>query len=136
METTNKIITLASFVYVDKIDSFKRYLKKRFSIDEKNIYLYSYEEKNKKIITYRVSLKNETKVDLSTIIPPTIIVHKKGECFYTINALNKLIEFLNNMESGNINHLEYKINWDDYQNKIIIVKNEELKIIDIIKDFS
>jgi hypothetical protein len=40
------------------------------------------------------------------------------------------------MESGNINHLEYKINWDDYQNKIIIVKNEELKIIDIIKDFS
>lgn len=136
METTNKIITLASFVYTDKIDSFKKYLKKRFNIDGENIFIYSYEEKNKKIITYRITLKNETKVDISTIIPPTIIVHKKGECFYTINALNKLIEVTNNLESGNINHLEYKIKWDDYQNKIIIIKNEELKIIDIVRDFS
>jgi predicted oxidoreductase len=128
METTTKIITLASFVYVDKVDTFKKYLQKRFKI--------SYFEDNKKIITYRVSLVDNTKIDMSSIYPPTIIVHKKGECFYTINALNKLIETLNNLENGNINYLEYKINWDEYQNKIIIIKNEELKIIDINKDFS
>jgi len=136
METTTKIITLASFVYVDKVDTFKKYLQKRFKISEENIFQYSYFEDNKKIITYRVSLVDNTKIDLSSIYPPTIIVHKKGECFYTINALNKLIETLNNLENGNINYLEYKINWDEYQNKIIIIKNDELKIIDINKDFS
>jgi len=136
METTNKIITLASFIYTDKIDSFKKYLKKRFKINEENVFIYSYEEKNKKLITYRVILQNEGRVDITSIIPPTVIVHKKGECFYTINALNKLIEKINYLENGNINHLDYKINWDEYQNKIIIIKNEELKIIDIVRDFS
>jgi len=136
METTNKIITLASFIYTDKIDSFKKYLKKRFKINEENVFIYSYEEKNKKLITYRVILQNEGRVDITSIIPPTVIVHKKGECFYTINALNKLIEKINYLENGNINHLDYKINWDEYQNKIIIIKNEKLKIIDIVRDFS
>ena len=136
MKTTTKIITLASFVYVDKVDTFKKYLQKRFKMEEENIFQYSYFEDDKKIITYRVSLVDNTKIDMSSIYPPTIIVHKKGECFYTINALNKLIETLNNLENGNINYLEYKINWDDYQNKIIIIKNDELKIIDINKDFS
>jgi len=136
METTNKIITLASFIYTDKIDSFKKYLKKRFKINEENVFIYSYEEKNKKLITYRVILQNEGRVDITSIIPPTVIVHKKGECFYTINALNKLIEKINYLENGNINHLDYKINWDEYKNKIIIIKNEELKIIDIVRDFS
>lgn len=136
METSNKIITLASFVYIDKIESFKNYLVKRFKINTNNIFQYSYIEDNKKIITYRVPVKDNGKVDISTIFPPTIIVHKKGECFYTINALNKLIEEINGLENGNINHSEYKINWDDYQNKIIIIKNDQLKIIDIDKDFS
>lgn len=136
MKTTTKIITLASFVYVDKVDTFKKYLQKRFKIEEENIFHYTYFEDNKKIITYRVSLVDNTKIDMSSIYPPTIIVHKKGECFYTINALNKLIETLNDLENGNINYLEYKINWDEYQNKIIIIKNDELKIIDINKDFS
>lgn len=135
METT-KIITLASFVYIDKIESFKKYLQKRFKIGEENIFHYSFNDENKKILTYRISLKNEDKVDISTLLPPTIIVHKKGECFYTINALNKLIEVTYNLESGNIKHLEYKINWDNYQNKMIIIKNEELKIIDIERYFS
>lgn len=135
METT-KIITLASFVYIDKIESFKKYLQKRFKINHENIFQYSFYDDSKKILTYRIPLKNENKIDISSLIPPTIIVHKKGECFYTINALNKLIEFIYNLDSGNINHLEYKIEWDNYQNKIILIKNDELKIIDIIKDFS
>lgn len=136
METQFKSITLASFVYLDKIESFINYLEKRFKIKRDNIFQYNFVEENKKIITYRISLKEGKKIDLSSIYPPTIIVHKKGECFYTINALNKLIDSLIGVEQGNFNYIEYKINWDDYQNKIIIIKNDELKIIDIEKDFS
>jgi len=136
METNDKIITLASFVYLDKINSFKTYLGKRFKIKENNIFEYSFDEKDKKILTFMVKLKQSEKVDTRSFYPPTIIVHKKGECFYTINALNKLIESMTDTEMGNINHQDVKIDWDNFQNKMMIIKNDELKIFNINRDFS
>jgi hypothetical protein len=136
MENTDKIITLASFVLNDKVESFKRYLKKRFNIPEERIFMYtSDEEKGKTILTFRIYLKEGRRVDTSSFFPPTIIVHKKGECLYTINALNKLIEQLIG-EKGNINYKSYKIDWDDYQDRMLIVRSDELKIIPIKRNFS
>jgi hypothetical protein len=83
-----------------------------------------------------VRLNQGQRVDTSSFYPPTIIVHKKGECFYTINALNQLIEIISDTDSGNINHQDVKIDWDNYQNKMLIIKNEELKILTINRDFS
>ena len=136
MNTNDKIITLASFVYLDKIDSFKTYLGKRFKIKEDNIFQYTFDEKDKKILTFMVRLNQGERVDTRSFYPPTIIVHKKGECFYTINALNKLIESITDTEMGNINHQDVKIDWDNYQNKMMIIKNDELKIFNINRDFS
>lgn len=136
MESNNKIITLASFVYLDKVDSFKKYLYNRFKILDKNIFQYTFNEDDKKILTFMVRLNQGQRVDTSSFYPPTIIVHKKGECFYTINALNQLIENISDTDSGNINHQDVKIDWDDYQNKMLIIKNEELKILTINRDFS
>ena len=136
MESNNKIITLASFVYLDKIDSFSKYLYNRFKILDKNIFQYTFNEEDKKILTFMVRLNQGQRVDTSSFYPPTIIVHKKGECFYTINALNQLIESISDTDSGNINHQDVKIDWDNYQNKMLIIKNEELKILTINRDFS
>ena len=136
MESNNKIITLASFVYLDKVDSFKKYLYNRFKILDKNIFQYTFNEEDKKILTFMVRLNQGQRVDTSSFYPPTIIVHKKGECFYTINSLNQLIENISDTDSGNINHQDVKIDWDDYQNKMLIIKNEELKILTINRDFS
>ena len=136
MESNNKIITLASFVYLDKIDSFKKYLYNRFKILDKNIFQYTFNEEDKKILTFMVRLNQGQRVDTSSFYPPTIIVHKKGECFYTINALNQLIEIISDTDNGNINHQDVKIDWDNYQNKMLIIKNEELKILTINRDFS
>lgn len=136
MENSGKSITLASFVYLDKIESFKKYLFNRFGITKDKIFQYTCCDDNKKILTYRVYSVQGQKIELNSFFPTTIIVHKKGECFYTINALNMLIEKLSNSDPGNINYKEFKINWDDYQNKIIIVKYKELKIMDIKRDFS
>ena len=47
MDTNDKIITLASFVYLDKIESFKSYLGKRFKIKEDNIFQYTFNEEEK-----------------------------------------------------------------------------------------
>ena len=136
MESNNRIITLASFVYLDKVDSFKRYLNKRFNIREKNIFEYTYNEEDKKILTFIVNLKEGERVNTDSFYPPTIIVHKKGECFYTINALNSLIEKISEDHIGNINYKDVKIQWDDYQNRMMIIRNNELKILEINRVFS
>ena len=137
MENAVKIITLASFVLNDKVESFKKYLQKRFRTPEDKIFIYtSGEEEDKQILTFRVYLKDGKKINTKSFFPTTIIVHKKGECFYTINALNKLIESEVGLEKGNINYKEHEIDWDKYQGKMLIVKNGNLVIMDINRNFS
>tara|TARA_B100001778_G_C18065859_1_gene396351 strand:- start:36 stop:449 length:414 start_codon:yes stop_codon:yes gene_type:complete len=137
MENSVKIMTLASFVNEDKVSSFKKYLKKRFNTPEEKIFVYtSPSEKEKKILTFRVYLREGKKINTQTFFPTTIIVHKKGECFYTINALNKLIDEEVGERSGNINYKDYEIDWDKHQDKMLIVKDKELTIMDIKRNFS
>lgn len=137
MEQTTKIVTLASFVNIDKVDSFKKYINKRFNIPIKNIFEYiSPQEEGKKILTFRLYIRQGKKINTKSFFPVTIIVHKKGECFYTINALNKIIDMEIGGDIGNINHKEYKIEWEKYQNKMLVSKNKELTIIDIERHFS
>jgi len=137
MENSVKIMTLASFVNEDKVSSFKKYLKKRFNTTEEKIFVYtSPSEKEKKILTFRVYLREGKKINTQTFFPTTIIVHKKGECFYTINALNKLIDEEVGERSGNINYKDYEIDWDKHQDKMLIVKDKELTIMDIKRNFS
>ena len=130
-------MTLASFVNEDKVSSFKKYLKKRFNTPEEKIFVYtSPSEKEKKILTFRVYLREGKKINTQTFFPTTIIVHKKGECFYTISALNKLIDEEVGERSGNINYKDYEIDWDKHQDKMLIVKDKELTIMDIKRNFS
>jgi len=137
MENTIRIVTLASFVIEDKVESFKKYLNKRFQLKKEKIFVYSSaEEKGKKILTFRLYLKDDKRINTRSFFPITIIVHKKGDCFYTINALNKLIEQRVDGEIGNINYKDYKIDWDEYQGKMLIVKDDELTIMNIKRNFS
>ena len=39
-------------------------------------------------------------------------------------------------DAGNINYKDHQIDWDKYQNKILVSKNKELSIIDIERHFS
>ena len=137
MENSVKIMTLASFVNEDKVESFVKYLNKRFNLSPEKIFIYtSPEEKEKKILTFRVYIRDGKKINTKTFFPTTIITHKKGECFYTINALNKLIDLEVGDDKGNINYKDYQIDWDKYQDKMLIVKNDELTIMDIKRNFS
>lgn len=93
-------------------------------------------EGDKEIITFRLYLKDGKKINTKSFFPTTIIVHKKGECFYTINALNKLIESKLNLETGNINHKDYVVDWEEQQGKLLITKDNNLSIIHIKRNFS
>ena len=137
MEQSTKIITLASFVDNDKVEGFSSYIFKRFRITKEKLFSYtSPQEEGKTILTFRLYLREGKKINTKSFFPTTIITHKKGECFYTINALNKLIEQESKSEEGNLNYRDYKIDWDKYQNKMLITKDKELSIIDINRNFS
>ena len=85
------------------------------------------------MLTYNVDMNNS---NTSGIIDNTILVHRKKQTntLYTINALNELIKSLNN---GYLDKT-YTINWNDYQNCILLIQTEgfnkiDTKIREIIK---
>ena len=119
------------------LDTFLTYLEKRFRLDRERIFVYdNVDDPLKKIVTYKVFLKDGKKIDLKSIFPRTIIIHKKGECLYTINALNRLIEEENDLESGNVEHRNYELDWDKYQNKLVLTTAEGVVFNEIKRDFS
>ncbi len=132
----NRSIILASFVFPERLETFLNYLQKRFKLDRERIFIYdNIDDPITKIVTYKVFLKDGKKIDLKSIFPRTIIIHKKGECLYTINALNKLIEEENGLDSGNVEY-NYELDWEKYQNKLVLTSSEGLTINEIKRDFS
>jgi len=133
----NRSIILASFVFPERLETFLNYLQKRFKLDRERIFIYdNIDDPITKIVTFKVFLKDGKKIDLKSIFPRTIIIHKKGECLYTINALNRLIEEENGLESGNIEYSKYELDWEKYQNKLVLTTQEGLVFNEIKRYFS
>jgi hypothetical protein len=82
------------------------------------------------MLTYNVDMGNSS---TNGIIDNTILVHRKKQTntLYTINALNELIESLNN----GVLDKRFPIEWNDYRNCILLIQTEGFKKIDTkIKD--
>ena len=73
--------------------------------------------------TYNIDMGNSSAAPL----PNTILLHRKKESktLYTINALNALIRQLNNGMLDN----QFKVNWNDYQNSILLTQGPDLRIL-------
>ena len=127
-----KVLLLASFLREDQIYGFLKKLDNKFGIKKENVFFFK-QENGEFVLTYRLFLDPETRVDIKKDLNKTIQIHKKGDTIFTINALNKLIE----QESGtmNINHKDYKIDWDVYKNKIILLRENKLEITSIERIF-
>ena len=82
------------------------------------------------MLTYNVDTNNTS---LDSMIDNTILVHRKKQTntLYTINALNELIKSLNN----GILDKKFPIEWNNYQNCILLIQAEGFNKIDTkIKD--
>jgi hypothetical protein len=93
------------------------------------------EDESKYIITFKISLQDGKRLNLKELFPSAIPIHKKGDAIYTINALNKLIEEKSGNDIGNIDYKSFKIDWDEYQNKMILLNGKELSILSIERVF-
>lgn len=132
----DKTILLASFIFPERLDWFMAYLETKFEIPRSKVFCYkNLDDESKIIVTFKLIISDNQRLDLKNLFPNAIIIHKKGNALYTINALNKLIEENLGDTIGNIDYKSYQINWDEYQNKLILIDNKELKLLNIKRVF-
>ena len=123
---------VCTFVRKNEVDDSLRLISKTFSIINNKIFLLkSPDLRNEMMLSYNVEL--ETRKEF---LPNSIMVHRKKETntIYTINALNELIMTINN----GVLDKKFPIEWERYQNSILLKKPEGLKImkIEMVKSYS
>lgn len=132
----NRNILLASFIFPERIDWFLEYLEENFATPKDKVFVFeNLDDTSKVICTFKFVIPVTKRVNFKDLFPNAILIHKKGNCIYTINALNKLIEEISDTDTGNIDHKSIRINWEDYQNKIMLVNDGKLKISSIKRLF-
>jgi hypothetical protein len=128
-----KVILLATFIDKNDLEGFLYKLYKDFGVKKRSIFIF--ESNNSLILTYRLFLELDRKLDIRKELNNTIQVHKKGTTFFTINSLNKLIERDFNLKDGNVDHSQYEIDWSKYENTLISLTNNSLEILPLNKIF-
>tara|TARA_R110000765_G_scaffold424583_1_gene535693 strand:+ start:306 stop:731 length:426 start_codon:yes stop_codon:yes gene_type:complete len=127
---------VGTFIQKDQYEKFTHKLNDDFKVPTKKIFVHTIkEEEEKYFITYKVSLDYEERKLFRKTIRNTFPIHKKSTCYFTINGLNKLIESIYKLESGNINHKEYEIQWKEYEGKLIMAKEKKAYIITLDRVF-
>jgi hypothetical protein len=131
----NKTILLASFIFPERVDWFISYLEAKFSITKDKVFCYkNLEDESKLIMTFKLVVQEGKYLNLKDLFPSAVTIHKKGTTFYTINALNKLIDKKMG-GNGNIDYKSVKIDWSEYQNKFILINNDDVSIFPIERVF-
>jgi hypothetical protein len=127
-----KVILLATFITNEYLDKFLYKLYKQFGVKKQSVFLF--ETKDKEIIlTYRLFLNFDEKINIRKELPKTVQIHKKGTTFFTINSLNRLIEKEYDLPKGNTDYSRYEIDWSKYENTMISLRNNNLEILDLNK---
>jgi hypothetical protein len=111
------------------ISSFKQTIeeiKKFYKVYNNRFFVFTNESAPKEIfITYNVL--NEGKEFLK--FPNTISIHRKKQTntLYTLNAMNQIIKD----ENGGIFNKSFSVNWNLYNNSLIIVNPPSIRILPI-----
>ena len=117
-DMSNKLF--CTFSSEEQLEDILSTIQNKYKIIYNKIFVLYSKSQDEYICTYNVEFGN-----VSNFLENTILVHRKKESntLYTINSLNRLIESLN----GGVLDTNYKVNWMDYQNCILLTKGAELK---------
>lgn len=113
-----------TFTSPSTVDETISTISTKYSILFNKIFVLESPQSEELICTYNIDTGNLSPQPL----PNTILLHRKKESntLYTINALNTLIKSLNN---GMLD-INYRINWYDYKNCILLTTGEDLRRLD------
>ena len=114
-----------TFVEPNEINEISKKIQSSYKVLFDKIFVLESLDGEKIMLTYNVDLGN---TNGEFAIGNTILVHRKKQTntLYTINALNELINSLNN----GVLDKSYSINWNNYKNCILLVQAEGFKKID------
>ena len=114
---------LCSFTAQNRLLDTIASITSRYAILYDKMFILESPQTTEYIITYNIDTENS----VSEIPENTILLHRKKESntLYTINALNTLIKELNNGMLDN----QFKVNWNDYQNSILLTQGPDLRIL-------
>lgn len=117
-DMSNKLF--CTFATEDTLDEVLESIQERYKIIYNKIFVLYSKSQDEYICTYNVDFGN-----VGQFLENTILVHRKKESntLYTINALNTLITELN----GGVLDTNYRINWPDFKNCVLLTKGPELK---------
>ena len=127
-----KVILLATFITNEYLDKFLYKLYKQFGVKKQSVFLFE-TDNGEIILTYRLFLNLDEKINIRKELPKTVQIHKKGTTFFTINSLNRLIEKEFNIPKGNVDYSRYEIDWSKYENTMISLRNNNLEILPLNK---
>jgi hypothetical protein len=129
-----KTLLLASFVEKNNLHNFLNDLSENHRVKKDKIFVFDLNE-NTHLLTYKIKIDLNVRFDIKKELQKTIQIHKKKQTFFTINALNRLIERDSGLGVGNINHKEHQIDWAKYENMLILLRGDKLEISDISRVF-
>ena len=114
---------LCSFTAQNRLLDTIASITSRYAILYDKMFVLESPQTTEYIITYNIDTENS----VNEIPENTILLHRKKESntLYTINALNTLIKELNNGMLDN----QFKVNWNDYQNSILLTQGPDLRIL-------
>ena len=127
-----KVILLATFITNEYLDKFLYKLYKQFGVKKQSVFLFE-TDNGEIILTYRLFLNFDEKINIRKELPKTVQIHKKGTTFFTINSLNRLIEKEFDIPKGNVDYSRYEIDWSKYGNTMISLRNNNLEILPLNK---
>lgn len=132
----DKTILLASFIFPERVDWFLSYLEAKFEITKDKVFCYkNLDDESKVILTFKFVIPEGKHINLKNLFPSAVPIHKKGDALYTINALNMLIDQMQGDSIGNTDYKSVSIDWDGYQNKLILINGKELTFFNITRVF-
>ena len=111
-DMSNKLF--CTFSTEGELESTLTEIQERYKIIYNKIFVLYSKSQDEYICTYNVDYGN-----VSTFLENTILVPRKKES----NALNTLVKELN----GGVLDKNFRINWTDYKNCILLTKGPELK---------
>jgi len=117
---------LITFTTTNKLQEILDNIQKTYAILFDRIFILQNKEDEKELIC-SYNIDESSKIDIDNIPPNTIGVHRKKNTntLYTINALNYLIQVLND---GKLDK-NFSIPWENYTNCILVTNGGEFKKI-------
>lgn len=116
-----KSLLLCTFAHVADLKLIVDYIEKNYELEKNAIYVFENSNNSEELYcTYNVVATTVTSEN-------TILIHRKKETntLYTINALNEIIQTINN----GILDKHYVLDWERYRNSLLMtIKGEVITI--------